>query len=128
MNPLNVQVGGNHYKRLEIQPVEFIRENSMKFCEGNVVKYLTRDKGNRLEDLEKAYHYICLAEDPFLKGLTTDDVRKFFRDSYLKDPFFKQFKNGRTYALILAYTVVYDTAKAKELLRKFINKGQYSEV
>lgn len=128
MNPLNVQVGGDHYKKLEIQPIEFIRKSHLKFCVGNVVKYLVRDKGSRLEDLEKAYHYICLSEDRFLKDLTADDVRKFYRESYLKDPFFKQFKNGRTYALIVAYTVVYDTSKARELLRKFINKGNYSEV
>lgn len=128
MNPLNVQVGGDHYKKLEIQPIEFIQKNYLKFCEGNVVKYLVRNKGNRLEDLEKAYHYICLSENRFLKDLTTDAVREFLRNSYLKDPFFKQFKNGRTYALVLAYTAAHDTSKAKELLRKFINKGQYSEV
>lgn len=128
MNPLDVQVGGTHYKELKIQPVSFIKDNYLKFCEGNVLKYLVRDKGSRLEDLEKAYHYIELAANPLLKGLTSDDVKSFYRDSYLKAPFFKQFKNGRKYALIMAYTVSYQTPKAKELLRKFINSGNYSEI
>lgn len=128
MDALRKQLGEGAYKGLEIQPVDFIKDNYLKFCEGNVVKYLTRSKGSRLEDLEKAYHYISLAANPLLKDLTVVHVKEFFRESYLKDPFFKQFKNGRTYALIMAYTVTYQTPKAKELLRKFINKGQYSEV
>lgn len=128
MNALRKQLGEGAYKGLEIQPVDFIKHNYLKFCEGNVVKYLTRSKGSRLDDLEKAYHYIGLTVNPLLKDMIVDDVKESIRESYLKDPFFKQFKNGRTYALIMAYTVTYQTPKAKELLRKFINKGQYSEV
>lgn len=128
MDALRKQLGEGAYKGLEIQPVEFIRKNYLKFCEGNVVKYLTRSKGTRLDDLEKAYHYISLAESHLMKGLVSDEAKAFHRKSYLEDPFFAQFKNGRTYALIVAYTVTYQTSKAKELLRKFINKGEYSEV
>jgi len=128
MDALRKQLGEGAYKGLAIQPVDFIKANYLKFCEGNVVKYLTRSKGSRLEDLEKAYHYISLAANPYLQPLVVKEVKRFHRDVYLKDPFFKQFKNGRTYALIMAYTVTYQTPKAKELLRKFINKGQYSEV
>jgi len=41
------QVGGNHYKELKIQPIEYILANNMGFCEGAIVKYITRwrDKG-----------------------------------------------------------------------------------
>ena len=55
------QVGGEHYKRLTIQPWQFIRANKLPFGEGNVIKYVCRHhhKGGR-EDLEKAKHYIDL--------------------------------------------------------------------
>lgn len=56
--PQNQQVGGDHYTKLEIQPWEYIEANKLDFWEGNVVKYITRKKGNRLEDLKKARHYI----------------------------------------------------------------------
>ena len=55
------QVGGNHYSRYNIQPIDFIIDNNLDWCEANVVKYITRwrDK-NGLEDLRKAMHYIQL--------------------------------------------------------------------
>ena len=53
------QIGGNHYKNKGIQPIEYILSNNLGFCEGNVVKYVTRYKDkNGIEDLEKAKHYI----------------------------------------------------------------------
>lgn len=60
-NPLNVQVAGDHYKNLPIQPVEFIHANGIGFFEGNVIKYVSRwrAKGG-VKDLEKARHYIDL--------------------------------------------------------------------
>lgn len=54
---LDIQIGGSHYKT-GIQPWEYIEANNLDFFEGNVIKYVTRKKGNRLEDLEKAKHYI----------------------------------------------------------------------
>lgn len=58
-NPLDIQVGGDHYKSLKIQPVEYILANGLGFCEGNVVKYITRwrDKGG-VQDLEKIKHFV----------------------------------------------------------------------
>lgn len=56
---LDVQVGGSHYRDRGIQPIQFILANELGFCEGNVVKYVTRHKfKNGLEDLKKARHYI----------------------------------------------------------------------
>lgn len=53
------QVGGTHYQSKAIQPIDYIMANSLDFCEGNVVKYVTRyrDKGG-IEDLKKARHYL----------------------------------------------------------------------
>lgn len=60
-NALETQVGGSHYRQGGIQPVEYIESNNLGFCEGNVVKYVTRHKyKDGRKDLEKAKHYIDL--------------------------------------------------------------------
>lgn len=57
---LDVQIGGDHYKTA-IQPVQYIHANEIGFCEGNVIKYVSRwKKKNGIADLEKAMHYIQL--------------------------------------------------------------------
>ena len=53
------QIGGNHYTNKKIQPIDYIIENELPYCEGNVVKYVTRHKEkNGAEDIRKAIHYL----------------------------------------------------------------------
>ena len=60
-NALTKQVGGDHYRGKAIQPIIYIHANNLGFCEGNVVKYITRwREKNGIADLEKAKHYIEL--------------------------------------------------------------------
>jgi len=58
---MQIQVGGDHYKLLKIQPLEYALENDLGICEHAVIKYVSRwrDKGG-IEDLRKARHYIDL--------------------------------------------------------------------
>tara|TARA_R110000824_G_scaffold305433_1_gene493248 strand:+ start:50 stop:274 length:225 start_codon:yes stop_codon:yes gene_type:complete len=60
----NKQVGGNHYKKYVIQPVDFIAKNNIPYIEGNIIKYLLRwrDK-NGIEDLDKIVHYVELLKE-----------------------------------------------------------------
>lgn len=60
-DPTRVQVGGDHYTKHKIQPVEYIEANDLGFCEGNIVKYITRhqDKGGEA-DIDKVIHYANL--------------------------------------------------------------------
>lgn len=60
-DPLSIQVAGDHYKKLAIQPVQYIHANKIGYFEGCVIKYVTRwrDKGG-IADLEKAKHFIDL--------------------------------------------------------------------
>ena len=61
INPLNTQVGGQHYASMKIQPVEFAFHNNLSFLQGSVIKYITRYKQkNGKQDLEKAKHFIDL--------------------------------------------------------------------
>ena len=61
MSAKDIQVGGSHYKDMKIQPVEYIVANDLGYCEGNVVKYVSRWKSKGgVDDLRKARHYIDL--------------------------------------------------------------------
>lgn len=54
-----IQHGGNHYKKNQIQPWDYIEANGLGFLDGNAIKYLTRWKDkNGIEDLKKARHYV----------------------------------------------------------------------
>ena len=59
MKAKDKQEGGNHYKNLKIQPIEYIIKNNIPFPEGNIIKYVTRhrEKG-KIEDLRKAKHML----------------------------------------------------------------------
>ena len=59
MKTLEQQIGGDHYKKMKIQPIEYIMGNEMPFAEGSVIKYVSRwrSKGG-IADLEKARHFI----------------------------------------------------------------------
>ena len=64
MSALDVQISGDHYKNMKIQPVEFITANNIPFLEGNVIKYVSRHASkNGLADIEKAIHYLELIKE-----------------------------------------------------------------
>lgn len=56
---LDTQVGGDHYKKLKIQPMQYSMANKLDACQHTAIKYITRfrDKGG-VADLEKAKHVI----------------------------------------------------------------------
>lgn len=61
-NPLNTQVGGDHYRKMRIQPITFITLNGLNFLEGSIIKRICRWQrgGKGKEDLLKARHEIDL--------------------------------------------------------------------
>ena len=62
-SPDDHQVGGDHYAKLRVQPWEAMESwlSQSEFCgylQGNVIKYVARDKDDKLTDLRKAQHYL----------------------------------------------------------------------
>jgi hypothetical protein len=56
---LYTQEGGDHYKLMKIQPVEYILANNIGFAEGSIIKYVSRWKNkNGIQDLKKARHFL----------------------------------------------------------------------
>ena len=61
MSVLDKQPGGDHYKSMAIQPVQYIHANHLGFLEGNVIKYVTRHRAKGgADDIAKAIHYLEL--------------------------------------------------------------------
>ncbi len=50
--------GGTHYTKHTVQVWDIVEMYGLDFFEGNVLKYLLRDKDNRMEDLRKCKHYL----------------------------------------------------------------------
>ena len=61
MSVWNTQVGGDHYRKLPIQPFRYSMENGLDPMQHTIIKYVTRfrDKGG-IADLEKAKQTIDL--------------------------------------------------------------------
>ena len=59
--PSQRQVGGNHYKNLVIQPLEYAVKNNLGAAEHLCLKYITRQKG--VEDINKAIHSLELLKE-----------------------------------------------------------------
>lgn len=59
MSALDTQVGGDHYKSMPIQPMQYSMKNGLDACQHTIIKYVTRfrEKGG-IQDLEKAKHVI----------------------------------------------------------------------
>lgn len=58
MSVLDTQIGGSHYAKQKIQPIEYIHANGLPFIEGNICKYATRHRDkNKAQDIEKIIHY-----------------------------------------------------------------------
>jgi len=61
--PLDIQIGGNHYKGFIIQPVVYSTKNKFGFLQGCINKRISRYNlpgGKGLEDLKKIKHEVDL--------------------------------------------------------------------
>ena len=63
MGGLGNQVDGTHYTAMKMQPVELAYKLYATPCFCKLAKYLTRDKGDKLTNLNKARHCIELEKD-----------------------------------------------------------------
>ena len=65
-DPMERQIGGDHYQNYVIQPIEFFMANNVPFVEASVIKYVLRHKtkGGKI-DLLKAKHCIDFLIDRY---------------------------------------------------------------
>lgn len=60
---LNTQVGGDHYTKMKIQPTQLGYILNATPCFVKLAKYLTREKDDKMGNLEKALHVIMLEKE-----------------------------------------------------------------
>ena len=63
MNPFKKQVGGEHYLAWPIQLMEFFIKNKIGNAEGDAIQYILRQKGSRIENLDKAIHVLQMLKE-----------------------------------------------------------------
>ncbi len=125
MKAENIQVAGNHYKNMAYQTARFGYDVELVSLGTQIAKYLTRDKGSRIENLEKAYHCICL-DQQFEKEDTIKDSEPLLdiyyknSDEYFLDKYFSQFPDGDKLKAIMRQYMKANYPQAKGLLRKYI--------
>ena len=86
MRAYKKQVGGDHYKRMAIQPSHYIVKNKLGWYEGNIIKYITRHsvKGGK-QDVEKVIHYAeLLLEDQYTPKKSRGEIRGEITRKYVK--------------------------------------------
>lgn len=70
---LDKQIGGNHYKSLKQQPIDFAAKQRLSASQLSILKYVSRHQNKKgKEDLLKAVHFCEL-------GAQTDDVSTSIR-------------------------------------------------
>jgi len=64
ISALDEQIGGDHYKKMTMQPLLFCEKNNLNACETLAIKYICRHRDkDGLEDVKKAIHCLkALAE------------------------------------------------------------------
>lgn len=73
---LETQVGGEHYRKQKIQPIEYIHANGIPFIEANIIKYATRHKDkNGAQDIAKIIHYAKILLQ-LEYGYTDEQIKK----------------------------------------------------
>ncbi len=82
MSALDIQVGGNHYKKYKYQPIEYFMDARLNPLSSNISKYILRYKEkNGLEDLEKALQFAEIGVEKYmrsrneLKGVTANSLK-----------------------------------------------------
>lgn len=124
-DPLDRQVGGEHYSKGGIQPIHFTETNNLTFSEGNVVKYITRYKHkNGLQDLEKVDHYLDFIE----KYSETDRCySEVDIDEYCVSNEFNEYQTNVLCSMFnyLLVEDIYYIEKAKQYLNKL--KEEYGQ-
>lgn len=60
---LKTQVDGDHYKKQKIQPIELAYLIGGTPCFTKLAKYMTRDKGDRNINLDKAIHCVSIEKE-----------------------------------------------------------------
>lgn len=120
---LNTQIGGSHYKNMAIQPVELIAGLKFDFIQGSIVKYISRDKGNRLQDLQKAKHFceLGIIYGGFEKQVNISSIKCVSLSRHISNYVYSNNLHANSYDIIL-FVAHNDYKKAATVINNLIEE------
>tara|TARA_X000001382_G_scaffold46495_1_gene31444 strand:+ start:277 stop:489 length:213 start_codon:yes stop_codon:yes gene_type:complete len=68
MSAFKKQVAGKHYLNFAIQPMEFFIKNNISKIDGDIIQYTLREKGDPIENIDKAIHCLELKREAIKNG------------------------------------------------------------
>ena len=129
VDALKRQVGGSHYTDMKYQPMELCEDLMLYPAFVHVTKYLTRNKGDRKINLEKALHCIVIEYEYLTEQHELPKVEKisFMDEEYLKS-FCGQFENASQYFNILNALLSKDYAKTIVLMQNLLQSPTWEQI
>lgn len=132
MNALGTQISGKHYKDMKLQPLELGYILGETPCFVKAAKYLTRDKNDKVENIDKADH--CIRVEAELKKhlwkYTFTGINRLYWKNFRKEeihPLIWEFTEDNLIRLALhrMFLKDYDRACDYVALYKLSVKGEY---
>jgi hypothetical protein len=124
MSALDKQIGGKHYKSMAYQPMQlaYVVGGSPNFL--NVTKYLTRDKGSKVKNLQKALHSVELEEE--LAEIRVANYMTYYPDYEGPDirEFSQQFNNPIVIERTLYCLLVGHLQESKDIIEGLIAEAK----
>lgn len=105
---LDTQIGGNHYKKFEYQPIEFFMDNQFNTALTYAMKYVSRYPNKNPDDLDKALHCIDLFYEWVYQKLKANEtypiITPFFNEIYRFTNQFEPVISNALQAIIACHT------------------------
>lgn len=118
MSAFTTQVGGGHYLVMKVQPFQLaylVAGGDAAFCK--VIKYITRVKGDRNINLQKAIHVVDMKQEVHNTSWGPSDYSLI--DIALAYTF-QDMEHGDKYIAIAKQMLEYDYDKVRQLLTELL--------
>ncbi|HBT0444839.1 TPA: hypothetical protein MA058_003495 [Klebsiella pneumoniae] len=116
---LNFQVGGNHYTKRSMQPLELAYLVNGTPCFTKVAKYMVREKGSHKEDLQKALSCVLIEEELTNKGIGLQYFAVSIDEDFVVS-MIEKYTDVITYQMVLKDMYFGEYDKAKNMLQGLI--------
>ena len=133
MSALDKQIDGSHYKGAKLQPIELAYMLGATPCFTKLAKYLTRDKGDKFVNIEKARHCIELEEalETNVWQYVVNNIRALYWKIFKRigiHPLIEEFTEDVTIRSALQAMFVKDYSAAKFVVNNYKNKCELLDI
>lgn len=116
---LDFQIGGNHYTKRSMQPLELAYLINGTPCFTKVAKYLVREKGTHKEDLQKALSCVEIEEELTNRGIGLQYFEVSIDEHFIIE-MIEKYTDTIVYQMVLKDMYFGEYEKAKNMLGALI--------